>query len=101
MSGWWSSTTLATWSSLSLLAPVSSMVTEDSPFAVVIGETCWIANRWLEVSMNPPVPGVEASTKVSGDTHRALPVVLITWLSVTPFWRSRAGSTCTCNCRSR
>jgi hypothetical protein len=29
----------------------------------------------LFVSMKPPVPGVDASRKVSGDAHSALPVV--------------------------
>ena len=31
--------------------------------------------RWFDVSMNPPVPGVEASTNDSDDTQSALPVV--------------------------
>ena len=44
---------------------------------------CWIARRWLGDSTNPPVPGVDAATNVSGDTHSALPAVLITWVSVT------------------
>jgi hypothetical protein len=47
------------------------------------------------------VPGVEASTKLSGDTHRAFPVVSITWTSETPLACSCLGSTCTCSCRSR
>ena len=51
--------------------------------------------------MKPPVPGVDASRKVSGETTCALPAVLITWLSVTFRSRSRSGSTCTCNCWSR
>ena len=50
--------------------------------------------------MNPPVPGVDASTNVRGDTHRALPAVLITSSSVTCCERSRSGSTWTCSCRS-
>ena len=37
------------------------------------------------VSKNPPAPGVDASRKVSGETHSALPVVRMTWSSVTPF----------------
>ena len=47
------------------------------------------------------MPGVDASTNVSGETHSALPVVSITWMKVTPFCCSRAGSTWTCNWRSR
>ncbi len=60
-----------------------------------------MASRWLGVSTKPPVPGVEASTKVSGDTHSALPVVLTTCCSEIPLSRSRLGSTWTCSCRSR
>jgi hypothetical protein len=50
--------------------------------------------------MNPPVPGVDASRKVSGDAHSALPVVLMTWSRVTPELASRSGSTRTWSCRS-
>ena len=57
--------------------------------------------RSFNVSMKPPVPGEDASRNVSGDTSSALPVVLITWLSVTPASLSRCGSTSTCSCRSR
>ena len=32
-------------------------------------------SRWFGVSMNPPVPGVDASTKLSGETQSALPAV--------------------------
>jgi len=60
-----------------------------------------VTKRWLGVSTKPPVPGVEASTKVSGDTHSALPVVSTTRLRETPFFASFAGSTSTCSCRSR
>jgi hypothetical protein len=66
-----------------------------------MGRTWRIPSRWLGVSMNPPVPGVEASRKVKGDTHRALPVVSTTWLRVTPCSRSRSGSACTWSWRSR
>jgi hypothetical protein len=66
-----------------------------------MGETCCTPIRWLGVSTKPPVPGVDASTKLSGETHRALPVVSISWVRVTLAACSRAGSTCTCNCRSR
>ena len=41
-------------------------------------------SRWFGVSMKPPVPGVDASRNVSGETHRALPVVLMTSPQVTP-----------------
>ena len=51
--------------------------------------------------MKPPVPGVEASRKLSGETTCALPAVLMTWLSVTFLSRSRSGSTCTWSCWSR
>ena len=51
--------------------------------------------------MKPSAPGEAASTKVSGEVHMASPVVLITWFSVTPRPFIRAGSTRTCNCRSR
>ncbi len=57
--------------------------------------------RWLAVSMKPPVPGVEASRYVSGDTQRALPLVSITCCSDTCAAASLAGSTWTCNCRAR
>ena len=80
---------------------LSSSVTADSCLAVVMGKTCWTPKRWLGVSTKPPVPGVEASTKVSGDTHSALPVVSTTRLRETPFFASFAGSTSTCSCRSR
>jgi hypothetical protein len=66
-----------------------------------MGETCWMPMRWLGVSTNPPVPGVDASTKLSGETHKALPVDSMSWVRVTfRDWR-RYGSTCTCSCRSR
>ena len=58
-------------------------------------------SRWLGVSMKPAVPGVEASTKLSGDTQSALPVLSMTWLSETPSRLSLSGSTCTWSCRSR
>ena len=56
---------------------------------------CWMERRWLGDSTKPPVPGVDASTNVSGDTHSALPAVLITWVSVTCWAWSRCGSTWT------
>ncbi len=51
--------------------------------------------------MKPPVPGVEASVKLSGDTHSAFAVLWITWSREMPCPRSFCGSTCTCSCRSR
>ncbi len=57
-------------------------------------------SRWFGVSIQPPVPGVDASTNERGDTQRALPDVLITSSRVTSWARSRAGSTCTCSWRS-
>ena len=68
---------------------------------MVTGSTCWIASRCVEVSTKPPVPGVDASRKLSGDTNSELPVVLITWPRVTPLARSLSGSTWTCIWRSR
>ena len=78
-----------------------STVTRPSDSGVVIGEMCWMPMRWLAVSMKPPVPGVEASRKVSGDTQRALPAVSITCRSETFLALSRFGSTCTCSCLAR
>ena len=42
--------------------------------------------RWFGVSMKPPSPGVDASTKVSGETHSAFADVRRTWSSETPFF---------------
>jgi hypothetical protein len=61
-----------------------STATWASESASTIGETFCTDSRWFGVSMKPPVPGVEASRKVSGETQVALPVVLITSLSPTP-----------------
>ena len=66
-----------------------------------IGRMCWMPRRWFGVSMNPPVPGVDASRNVSGETHRALPAVSMTCSSLTRCWRSRRGSTSTWSWRSR
>ena len=74
MSGWWSSTTFATSPSVSGAPDVSSMETLARSFGLMIGRLCWIPRRWLAVSMKPPVPGVDASRNVSGDTQSALPV---------------------------
>ncbi len=68
---------------------------------MVIGEKCWIPSRWFAVSMNPPVPGVDASTNDNGENHSALPVDSMTCSSETPRVRSRSGSTCTWSWRSR
>ena len=51
--------------------------------------------------MNPPVPGVDASRKVNGETTCALPVVRTIWFSVTLRAASVAGSTWTWSCWSR
>src|SRR5437867_572254 len=51
--------------------------------------------------MNPPVPGVDASTKLNDDTQSALPAVSKTLNSDTPRSCSRFGSTWTWSCRSR
>src|SRR5215472_7042843 len=83
ISGWWSSITLATSPSRSL--PASWTGTAASCRGVEIGEMCWTAMRWLADSKKPPVPGVDASTNVSGDTHSALPVVSITCVSDTGY----------------
>ena len=98
ISGWWSSTTSAT-SPIRVEPPATA--TPASASAVVIGETCCTLSRWFGVSTKPPVPGVDASTKLSGETHKALPVVSISWVSVTSLAFNLAGSTCTCSCRSR
>ena len=100
MRGWWSSMTCVTSPSrMGVLVP--SIETWPRLSAVVIGSTCWTARRWFLPSMNPPVPGVDASTKVSGETHSALPAVSMTWVRVTSLPRSFEGSTCTWSCRSR
>ena len=65
-----------------------------------MGETCWMPSRWLDVSMNPPVPGDEASRKLSGETHMALPADWTTWFTVTSAAASFCGSTATCSWRS-
>src|SRR3954451_4366083 len=78
-----------------------SMVTLPRSDADLIGWLCWISIRWLAVSMKPPSPGVDASTKVSGETHSAFAEVRNTCSSVTLCCISLVGSTWTCNCRSR
>ena len=54
--------------------------------ASTIGEMFCTERRWFGVSMKPPVPGVEASRNVSGETQVALPAVLMTSCSPRP-WR--------------
>ena len=73
ISGWWSSTTSATSLRRSGAAP-STVTFERSP-ALTIGKMWRTSSRCLGVSIQPPVPGVEAWRNVSGDTHMALPVV--------------------------
>jgi hypothetical protein len=103
ISGWWSSTTLVT--SPRRSARPSSSVSATATLArspgVTMGRTWRMPRRWLGVSTNPPVPGVEASRKVRGDTARALPAVSTTWLRVMPCSRSRSGSAWTWSWRSR
>ncbi len=60
-----------------------------------------IESRWFGPSMNPPVPGVEALRKVSGETSCALPVVATTCDRLAWCDRSRRGSTRTWSWRSR
>ncbi|MDQ0820933.1 hypothetical protein QFZ69_001812 [Arthrobacter sp. V1I7] len=57
--------------------------------------------RWLGDSTKPPVPGVEASRKVNGETQTALPVVLMICSRVIPLSRNWVGVTSTCSCCSR
>ncbi len=101
MSGWWSSTTLAT--SVSRSRPfVSSTETLPSSAGLAsLSKTCCTENRCWGVSMKPPVPGVDASRKDSGETTWALPAVATTWFSVTFLSRRRSGSTWTWSSRSR
>ena len=57
--------------------------------------------RWLGDSTKPPAPGVDASRKLSGETHTASPVVLMTCSRVMPLSRSCVGVTSTWSCCSR
>ena len=96
ISGWWSSTTrLASprrsW--LALPPPRPSIGTSASLSAVRVGRMCRMWSLWLGVSKNPPVPGVEASRKLSGETIWAFPAVRTTWPKVTCLSRICAGST--------
>jgi UDP-N-acetylmuramate-alanine ligase len=65
-----------------------------------MGRTCWMPSRWFGVSMNPPVPGAEASRNVSGENQSEFPVELTICCSVIPASRSRSGSTSTCSPRA-
>ena len=51
--------------------------------------------------VNPPLPGVDASRKLSGETICAFPAVRTTWLKVTSLFCSRCGSTSTWSWRPR
>ena len=63
ISGWLSWTTVAT---SPILVPVaSSSGTCARSAGREIGRMCSMPSRWLEVSKKPPVPGVEASRKLS------------------------------------
>ena len=91
---------LSKWASKHLLAaakatgwPPTNTAPPSGPSTVTCARwsgvemTCsWnTCSRWLTVSMNPPVPGLDASRKLSGETSSALPVVRITCPSET-FW---------------
>ncbi len=110
MSGWWSSTTLVTSPrrrgapSAPLAGPLSSdgsMGTPARSVGVMSGETWRTASRWLGASKNPPVPGDEASRKLSDETHSEFPAVLTIWDRETPLSSRRFGSTWTWSWRSR
>ena len=47
------------------------------------GSTGWIVKRWFGPSTKPPVPGVDPSIQVSGETSCALPAVSMICASVT------------------
>ena len=98
ISGGCSSTTLATSFRRNGL---SANATSARSSGETMGWWCWIASRWLGVSIHPPVPRVDASRKLSGDTHSAPPAVSMTWSRVTPTACRCFGSTCTCSCRER
>ena len=83
------------------MPPAPSTGTCDRPTGVAIGRMCRICSRCCGVSMKPPLPGVDASRKLSGETSCELPVVSTIWASVRPFFFSLAGSTCTCSWCSR
>ncbi len=57
--------------------------------------------RWLGVSIKPPVPGTDASTKLKGDDQSALAVVSMTLIRGTFFSCIRSGSARTWSCCSR
>ncbi len=95
ISGWLFSTTVATSPKVRAPFVVSSIGMFARSAGAMIGRLCWMPMRWLGVSMKPPVPGDDASRKVSGETHSALPAELTTCSSETPFSFSLAGSTCT------
>ena len=75
--------------------------TRASFSGVTLGRMWRTCRRWLAVSMKPPVPGVEASRKLSGETSCALPAVRMTCWRVTLSSRRRSGSTRTWSWRSR
>jgi len=75
MRGWWSSTTSATSPRRSGTPATSSTGTWARSSAVVIGRTCWMGQALGGGFDEPAGAGVDASMKVSGETHSALPVV--------------------------
>ena len=101
ISGWWSTLMSATSESRSRPPVPATGTSPSSPGSAIFSIRCRTCRRCCGVSMKPPVPGVDASRKVSGETTWALPAVSTTWLRVTPCRRSRSGSTCTCSCWSR
>ena len=67
----------------------------------MIGEICRMPSRCWAVSMNPPVPGVDASTKLNDDTHSEFAGGFEDLQQRNLLSCNRFGSTCTCSCRSR
>ena len=86
ISGWWSSTTSAT--SPSRRRPVvSSTAPWPRSSGVAIGRTCWICEALVRRVDEPAGARRRRLQEVSGETHSALPVVSMTWSSVTPLSR--------------
>ena len=92
ISGWWSTTTVVT-SVRRSPPPVPSTGTLPSSSGSVSRSNVADSEPLLGVSMNPPVPGVEPSTKLSGEEICAFAVVSTTCCSVMPLAASRSGST--------
>ncbi len=105
INGWWFSTTLVTsprvTGEVAVPASPTSSGTAASSLAEEIACSWKMLSRWFTVSMNPPVPGFEASRNDRGETSRELPAVAMTCSSVAFSARSRLGSTSTCSWCSR